>query len=102
MSDRQKYERYTFREYISRQFDLPPEVISGASVISMVGMMDLTIENYKGIITYHENEIRIRLKEQRMIITGRHLTIRRYSYDAMTVNGLIQSIVFETDAGELK
>lgn len=91
-----KAARYTFTEYLSRQLNLPAEVVSGAVMINMVGAKDLTIENYTSMIEYDEKLIRIQARRQKITVRGRCLSIRSYTYDSMTINGIIESVSFET------
>ena len=47
----------------------------GASVVTVTGRTDLVIENYKGILEYRQDKIRLLLKHGQLEITGRELKI---------------------------
>lgn len=49
-------------EKISNKFGLSGDIINGAMMVSVVGKENLWIENYKGIIEYSCEKIRIQEK----------------------------------------
>lgn len=54
-------------EKISNKFGLSGDIINGAMMVSVVGKENLWIENYKGIIEYSCEKIRIQKKKQQSL-----------------------------------
>ena len=47
------------KENVVRAFDLPPDLAYGSVLLSVTGQNELLIENYRGILEYKEEHIRI-------------------------------------------
>lgn len=81
-------------EGLSQTMKLPSDILAGAPLISMVGQKQLIIENYKGIIEYTEQLIRVQTKIGRIHIEGKRLNIEYYTIDDMKITGYITMIQF--------
>ncbi|MFI3177072.1 MAG: YabP/YqfC family sporulation protein [Eubacteriales bacterium] len=80
-------------ELIER-LDLPRDLTLGASIITVVGEMELTIENYKGILDYCEELILVQGKTKQIQIIGKQLAVDYYTNEDMKITGIIQSITY--------
>lgn len=92
----EKAERITYLESLSNQLRLPSDMLAGAPIITAIGRNELYIENYKGILEYSNNFIRILTKIGRMNIEGKNLNIVYFTNDEMKIIGMIYSIDFAT------
>ncbi len=81
-------------EGISETIKLPSDILAGAPLLSMVGQRQLFIENYKGIIEYTEECIRVQTKIGRIHVEGKRLNIEYYTVDDMKITGYITTIQF--------
>ena len=63
--------------------------------ISMTGFSEFEILNFKCLIEYEDNIIRIYTGEKIVRIEGTGLVIKSITDDAMSVKGNIKSVVFE-------
>ena len=48
-----------FRRNITEALELPKEILLHLPLISFIGQEEVTIENYKGILEYSEETVRI-------------------------------------------
>lgn len=71
---------------------LPRDVCLGEALISMEGRHSLVIENYRNILLYTENEVRIQAKNCRICIRGKRLSIVYYDKEEMKITGRIDSV----------
>ena len=55
--------------------NVPKDVILGVPIVVITGNIEISIENYRGIIEYTDQVIRIKIKGGELKITGKHLTI---------------------------
>lgn len=78
----------------ARSMQLPDDYSRGNVLITMQGQEHISIENFKGISSYTENEIRIITKEKRICITGKKLKIDCYSRDEIEISGIICKIEY--------
>ncbi|HHW30544.1 MAG TPA: sporulation protein YqfC [Clostridiaceae bacterium] len=82
------------KEKITEALELPKEVILNIPKITIFGCKDILIENYKGIIEYDNERIRINTGSGVIKITGSNLNIREITSEDVIVNGIIDSIEF--------
>ena len=78
--------------YVSEHLNLPQDIISGACIVTSYGNRHVYIENYKGIIEYTDDFIRIQGKNCKVLIKGKSLSIYYYGDNDMRVDGKIESV----------
>ena len=74
--------------------ELPKDVVMGIPMLTMMGQMELNIENYRGIIEYTDLLVRIQTKDGQIKVTGSHLKVDYYTNDEMKVTGYITAIEY--------
>ena len=79
-------------EQISDTIHLPGDILAGAPILTLVGEKELYLENYKSIIEYTGDMIRIQTKTGRIHIEGKALNINYYTEDTMKITGRIYQI----------
>ena len=79
---------------IMEALELPKEVVMNLPLITMIGTEDLTIENYKGVIEYSEERIRINTSAGIIRVDGRQLLLKQITADNIGVTGNILKIEF--------
>lgn len=79
---------------ILEKLQLPKDITHGAFILTAIGNSELYIENYKGILEYTQNCIRIQGKNTYIIIEGRGLKIDHYTEEDMLIKGHIISIQY--------
>ncbi|MBE5936606.1 MAG: sporulation protein [Lachnospiraceae bacterium] len=80
--------------YVSEHLNLPADIICGSCIATAYGNKHLYIENYRGILEYTENTIRILGKNGRIYVYGSKLTIKYYTDNDMRIDGFIHEIKF--------
>ncbi len=84
----------SFKEKVTNMLELPKEVILNFPVISMVGNEELHIENYKGILEYDTERIRIYTSNGIIRIEGRALSLKTMTMEEILIKGVIMKIEF--------
>ena len=79
-----------FRERMAEKLKLPKDLVMGAAVLTVTGHSKAYIENYKGIIEYTEQRIRLQTKTCQMTLCGEQLHIDYYTEDEMKISGQIR------------
>ncbi|HEX3078468.1 MAG TPA: YabP/YqfC family sporulation protein [Lachnospiraceae bacterium] len=87
-------EKETYLETLSKNLHLPGDMIAGAPILTTTGRCSLCIENYKGIIEYNGNIIKVQTKTGKICIEGCNLVINYFTNDEMRVSGIIRSIQY--------
>lgn len=79
---------------IFEKLNLPKDITRGAFILTAIGNRELYIENYKGILEYTRDCIRIQGKNTYILVEGRNLTIDHYTEEDMMIKGQIFSIQY--------
>lgn len=74
---------------------IPKEVVMGYSLVSILGNTELIIENYRGILEFDDEIIRILGKIGQIKIYGKHLKIEYYTNEEMKIIGIIEGIEYK-------
>lgn len=83
------------RKKIADIFDLPPDIVLDLPRITLIGRIQLYIENHKGITQYEEDKIRISVNGGEIVIDGEGLKLRTVYNDDIYIEGVINSLALE-------
>ena len=86
---------HSFKNKMAELSELPKDVALGMPVLTVLGQMELSLENYRGIIEYTDTLVRIQTKNGQIRVTGKRLKVAYYTNDEMKVNGHIESIEYQ-------
>jgi len=89
------YQKPSYLEELSSRLHLPADILAGAPIITATGRNELCLENYKGIIEYNDNLIKVQTKVCRICIEGKNLNILYFTEDEMRITGYIQAIYYQ-------
>ena len=67
----------------------------GAVIVTATGKSEVLIENYKGILEYTNEKIRLQTKGCQVEVAGICLLIEYYTNDEMKITGSIHRIVYD-------
>lgn len=79
---------------ISDAFEIPKEIVLDMPLVSLRGNNEAVIENYKGIIEYSSEKIRINTTIGILKFTGNRLAIKCLDLNNIIVTGSISQIEF--------
>ena len=91
-----KEKREQLTRQLTKSLELPGDLMLGASIVTVTGRRDLAIENYKGIIEYTTEKVRIQTKNCQVAIEGKRLMIEYYTNEEMKITGFIQGILYDS------
>lgn len=86
---------HPFKNRIAEASELPKDVVMGQPVLTVLGRMELNIENYRGIIEYTDILIRVQTKAGQVRVIGKNLKIEYYTNDDMKITGRIEAIEYQ-------
>lgn len=84
-----------FKEVIADFFELPHEVLLDLPRITLVGNVQLYIENHRGVIAYDENQVRLAVKGGEIVVSGEELHIKNLLEEELLIKGLIKGLSCE-------
>lgn len=82
------------KEAIVHGLSLPRDVIFGDFIITVTGNREIFVENYKGILTYEDDQIMVQGNHVALRIYGKNLVIEYYSQEGMKISGRIERLEY--------
>lgn len=67
----------------------------GAVLVTVTGNTEMLLENYKGIIEYTSERIRVQTKTCQVEVRGKQLLIAYYTNDEMKITGKICEVIYD-------
>lgn len=89
-----KRQTWDMKHRLSDSLKLPADLSHGDILISITGLKEVFIENYKGIVEYTDTNILLASKNGQVALAGKRLTITYYTNDEMKIEGTLDSIKF--------
>ena len=77
---------------ILNMLEVPKEINSSNTKITILGFNEMLIENYKGILEYEEFYIKLSTKIGLININGFNLSLEQVTEDDISIKGKIESI----------
>ncbi len=88
-------QEHSITEKLVNACRIPKEVALGYSLVSITGNTELIIENYRGILEFNDELIRVLGKLGQIKIYGKHLKIEYYTNEEMKIRGTIEGIEYQ-------
>lgn len=92
MRQRSEQEDGTRRYRMADAANLPKDVVLGVPILTLTGHYEVNIENYRGILEYTEQLIRINVRSGQIRITGKSLEINYYTTTDMKITGKVRKL----------
>lgn len=83
--------KHSVRENLEKALEIPVELLENIPRATVIGNECVLVENYKAIIEYEKDLIRL---NNNISILGENLNIAEITSDEIIVNGKIKSIEF--------
>lgn len=84
-----KSQRAKFKSAFVDVLEIPTDIALNLPRITLLGNLQLNIENHKGIVEYGEDRIRIAVTRGYLEILGKNLVLRNIQLDEIMINGEI-------------
>jgi sporulation protein YqfC len=91
---KKKIERPKLKEKMAEVLELPKEIVLNIPKLTMIGNSGLIIENYKGVIQYDDNKVRINTGVGVIKVSGENLIIKEITSENIMMEGVITIIEF--------
>lgn len=85
----------TIKQKIAKTLEIPEDMLCDVPHFTLCDNREIQIENYKGILSYLENEITLGSKSYRIKITGTALKITVITDEYIIITGVISALSFE-------
>lgn len=85
------------RSVFADVLEIPEELALDLPKITLVGNLNLNVENHKGIISYAADEVRLRVSDGYLIARGSGFTLRSISRTDVFLEGEISNLAIVLD-----
>ena len=90
------------KESIAEACDMPKDIVLDLPRLVFLGNRELQINNYKGLLEYSTEIIRIATNNKQIIIAGEDLHITRLLADTVFIGGRIITVNFSSKRNKEK
>jgi len=81
-----------FRRYLAETLELPKDIVLDVPKMIIIGNIQASIENHRGLIHYDSNNIRVNTSVGIYKITGSNLIIKNIMAEEIVITGDIDNI----------
>lgn len=85
---------FAVKSKIAEKLNIPEDIADGIPIVTIMGKNEVYVENYKGIIEYETDYIKIQTKCSRIIFQGKNLQIQYYTNVDMKITGELETVVY--------
>jgi sporulation protein YqfC len=78
----------------AKMLDLPQDVVMDLPRITMIGNMQLYIENHRGVLHFSSDRLKLALTKGQIEICGKNLAIRAILTEEVFIEGIIDDIKY--------
>jgi sporulation protein YqfC len=86
--------RKKWRENMADFFELPKDLLFNIPRVTLIGRVQLYLENHKGIIEYSSEILRLKIRDGEMVIKGNNLIIKNFFGEEIFIEGNICSLEY--------
>lgn len=83
------------RRMTASMLDLPQDVIFDLPRVTMIGNMQLYIENHRGVLGFSDQQLMLQLSVGQLEITGKDLVIRAILPEEVFIEGEVRDIRYK-------
>ena len=85
------------KNWLTKQIDLPVDVLMDLPRITLVGQVHIYIENHRGLLVFSDKEVRLLLKHGQLLIKGQSFVIKTILPEELLLEGIIEQVTFVED-----
>ncbi|MDP5273093.1 sporulation protein YqfC [Chengkuizengella axinellae] len=82
------------RKFTANVLDLPKDVIFDLPRITMIGNMQLYVENHRGVVQFTTDKLTLKLSVGHLEIIGKDLVIRAILSEEVFIEGVVEDVKY--------
>ncbi|MBP3951299.1 sporulation protein YqfC [Bacillus suaedae] len=86
--------RQQMSNWMTKQMQLPADVMMDLPRITMIGQLHIYIENHRGVLRFSNQELRLLLKQGQLLIKGDHFVIKTILPEELLLEGRIDQVIY--------
>jgi len=83
-----------WNQFAAKMLALPQDVVHDMPRITMIGNMQLYVENHQGVLHFTNDTLLLQLTKGRVEVRGQNLTIRAIQTEEVFIEGLIEGVKY--------
>lgn len=87
------------RQRVASLLELPGDVMLDEVRITLVGTMELVVENHRGLVEFEPERVVLQVPNRQLAISGDRLAIASISPDQVVIHGQILALRYSDDKG---
>jgi len=90
-----RVQRQRLQKKLANLLEIPDDIVLDLPRITLLGNMQMLIENHKGIVEYTGERVRVRLNREELLISGKGLALGNLQAEELIIEGEITGLSFE-------
>ena len=87
--------RQKLKKWAAGVLDLPPDVVLDMPRITMIGPLQMYVENHRGVLLFNRDELRLLLSNKaQLLVKGENLVIRQILPEEVMLEGMIRQVKY--------
>lgn len=86
--------RQQMRVWMTKNMQLPADVMMDLPRITMIGQLHIYIENHRGVLRFSNQELRLLLKQGQLLIKGDQFVIKTILPEELLLEGRIDQVIY--------
>ncbi|WCK53469.1 sporulation protein YqfC [Aneurinibacillus sp. Ricciae_BoGa-3] len=86
--------RDKWRRISTGVLDFPQDITMEMPRITMIGQLQMYIENHRGVLAFTQQELRLLLTKGQLLVRGQKLVIRAILPEEVLLEGIVDQVIF--------
>jgi sporulation protein YqfC len=86
--------RDKWRRLTTGVLDFPQDITMEMPRITMIGQLQMYIENHRGVLAFTQQELRLLLTKGQLLVRGQKLVIRAILPEEVLLEGIVDQVIF--------
>ncbi|MGG1516755.1 sporulation protein YqfC [Paenibacillus oryzisoli] len=83
-----------WNQFTAKLLDLPQDVVQDLPRITMIGNVQLYVENHRGVLHFSSEYLKLELTKGTLEVTGKQLVIRAILSEEVFIEGMIDDVKY--------
>ncbi|MDD9268671.1 sporulation protein YqfC [Paenibacillus sp. GCM10023248] len=83
-----------WNQFTAKILDLPQDVVQDLPRITMIGNVQLYVENHRGVLHFSSENLKLELTKGTLEVLGKNLVIRAILSEEVFIEGLIDNVKY--------
>ncbi|MEW9701608.1 sporulation protein YqfC [Paenibacillus sp. SI8] len=83
-----------WNQFTAKILDLPQDVVQDLPRITMIGNMQLYVENHRGVLHFSSETLKLQLTKGKLEVSGNQLVIRAILPEEVFIEGRIDDVKY--------